>query len=129
MGWQRLGLIFVGGGAGAVLRYLVQGAVQRWWATALPVGTMAVNLSGCLVIGFLGGVFLGARPAPEGYRLLLITGLLGGYTTFSSFAWETLRLGEDREFLGAGLNVLLSVAVGLAAVWAGKQIAQALYGV
>jgi fluoride exporter len=126
----RIALIFAGGGAGSVLRYAVQGWVQRLSGAAFPLGTMIVNLSGCLLIGLLGGMFFGSRPIPihEDYRFAIITGILGGYTTFSSFGWETLKLTDDREFLLAAVNVVVSVAVGLAAVWAGKQLVQVIYG-
>lgn len=124
---NRLILIFVGGGIGSVLRYLTQGLVQRL-SGSFPLGTMAVNLIGCLAIGFLGGLFFGPRPIPADYRFALLTGLLGGYTTFSAFGWETLQLTDDRQFLYAGLNIILSVGLGLLAVWLGKQTVHFFYG-
>ena len=124
----RITLIFAGGGAGSVLRYLVQGWVQRLSGASFPLGTVIVNISGCLVIGLLAGMFFGPRPINEDYRFAILTGILGGYTTFSSFGWETIRLSDDGELLYAGLNVVLSVALGLAAVWLGKQLVQVIYG-
>lgn len=123
----RIVLIFVGGGFGSVLRYLMQGWVQRLAAATFPLGTVIVNLTGCLAIGFLGGLFFGPRPINVDYRFAILVGILGGYTTFSSFAWETMKLSDDREFLYASLNVIVSVAAGLAAVWLGKQLVQVLY--
>ena len=124
----RIALIFAGGGGGSVLRYLMQGWVQRLSGSSFPLGTLIVNISGCFVIGFLGGMFFGPRPINEDYRFAILTGILGGYTTFSSFGWETMKLSDDREFLYAGLNVSLSIAIGLVAVWLGKQLVQAIYG-
>ena len=124
----RIALIFAGGGAGSVLRYLVQGWVQRLSGASFPLGTVLVNISGCLVIGLLAGMFFGPRPINEDYRFAILTGILGGYTTFSSFGWETIKLSDDGELLYAGLNVILSVAIGLAAVWLGKQLVQVIYG-
>lgn len=124
----RIFLIFAGGGAGSVLRYLVQGWTQRLWGASFPLGTVIVNLTGCFAIGLLGGLFFGPRPIHEDYRFAILTGILGGYTTFSTFAWETMRLSDDHEFLYASLNVVASVAIGLAAVWLGKQLVQIIYG-
>jgi CrcB protein len=124
----RLVLIFAGGGGGSVLRYLMQGWIQRLSGASFPLGTLIVNISGCLTIGFLGGLFFGPRPINEDYRFAILTGILGGYTTFSSFGWETMKLSEDREFLYSGLNVALSLAFGLLAVWLGKQLVQAIDG-
>ncbi len=125
----RILLIFGGGGLGATLRYLVQGWVQRWWGATFPMGTLVVNISGCLVMGFLGGLFFGAWPINEDLRFGILVGILGGYTTFSSFGWDALQLSSDREFLAAAGYVLLSVAIGLVAVWLGKQVSQLIYGI
>lgn len=124
----RIGLIFLGGGAGSILRYLAQGWIQRSWGVSFPLGTLIVNLSGCFLIGLLGGLFFGPLPIDENYRFAILTGLLGGYTTFSSFGWETIKLTDDGEFLYASVNVLASVAIGLTAVWLGKQLVRMLYG-
>ena len=124
----RLLLIFFGGGAGSILRYLLQGGLHRLAGESFPWGTTVVNISGCFLIGLLGGLFFGPRPIPEDYRVAILIGVLGGYTTFSTFAWETMQLSDDREFLYASLNVVLSIAVGLAAVWLGKQLVLVIYG-
>jgi len=123
----RVALIAVGGGGGSVLREFTQGWVQRLSGGSF-LGTLIVNISGCLVIGFLGGLFFGPWPIDEDYRFAILTGVLGGFTTFSSFGWETMKLSDDGEFLYAGLNVALSVFVGLVAGWLGKQLVQAMYG-
>jgi len=124
----RIFLIFLGGGAGSVLRYLVQGWFRRPGATLFPWGTVIVNVTGCLAIGFLAGLFAGPRLINEDYRFGILVGILGGYTTFSTFALETVNLSEDREYLYASLNIIISVAVGLAAVWLGRQLVHVLYG-
>jgi CrcB protein len=90
---------------------------------------MTVNITGCLAIGILAGWLLGSRSIGNENRFaLLVIGLLGGYTTFSSFSWETIMLSDDRALLYAGLNVLLSVGLGLTATWIGKQLVEHLYG-
>ena len=100
----RIMWIALGGGGGSVLRYLVQGWVQRLVGASFPLGTMLVNLSGCFAIGFLAALFFGPLPIDEDYRFGVLTGILGGYTTFSSFGWETLKLSEDGEFLYAAVE-------------------------
>ena len=118
---MQLALIAVAGAAGALLRYGVGRAVQ---AEAFPAATLAVNVSGSFAIGFL-ATFLAARAGvPAEVRTALLVGLLGSYTTFSTFSLETLRLAQDGEWTYAALNVVLSVAGALAAVWAGQALAQ-----
>lgn len=112
----------LGGFAGASLRYGVTAlaAALSWrghWAT------LAVNVLGSLAIGFLAPYF---ESASHPGRLFLIVGVLGGFTTFSSFSLDTLTLYHNREFVWAGLNVLLNVLVCLAAVWGGCKLHQML---
>jgi CrcB protein len=109
------------GGVGAVLRFLLDGAVQNRAATDLPLGTLAVNVSGSFVLGLLTG--LGAT----GWTLLLAgTAFLGSFTTFSTWVFETHRLGEDGEVGLAFVNVGLSLAAGLAAGAAGWVVGAVL---
>lgn len=119
--------IFVGGGVGAVLRYELGGWVQGHAGPALPWGTFAVNALGCLAIGVL-ATWIDERAGggPE-LRVFLLTGLLGGFTTFSTFGLETWRLVESGATGAAAANALGSVAVCLAAVWAGVAIARAAW--
>lgn len=124
----RILLIFAGGGFGSVLRYLIQGLGQRLIATPFPIGTFIVNVTGCFVIGLLGGLFYGPRPINEDYRFAIMTGILGGYTTFSAFGWESMQLSGDRQFILASVNVVASVLAGLFAVWLGKTIINVAYG-
>jgi CrcB protein len=105
------------GGAGAVARFLVDGAVASRAVTEFPLGTFVVNLSGAFVIGLVAGASLD----DDVYRLLA-TGLLGGYTTFSTWMYESQRLGEDGE-MGLGLlNVGVSLVLGVIAVWLGRSL-------
>ena len=122
----KLLLIAAAGGAGAALRFLVAGWGQRLTDTTFPLGTLVVNLSGCLLIGFAGGVLSGPWIVREEYRLALLVGLLGGFTTFSTFGLETFALVEDRQWLYVGLNLALSNGLGLVAVWLGYRVAQQL---
>lgn len=122
--------IALGGALGSVLRYLVGGWGQRLTQSTFPLGTLAVNVLGCLAIGFLASLFAG----PEGlrlreeHRLALMVGVLGGFTTFSTYAFETFSKVDDRAFGQAAMNILLSNALGLAAVWIGFRLAEHFYG-
>lgn len=122
----KLLVIGAGGCLGAVARYGLAGLVQRLWPGRLPLGTLLVNVLGCLVIGAL-MAWIDSRPsvAPP-LRLFLLTGLLGAFTTFSTFGYETFALLRAGDLATAGGYVLLSVAVGLAAVLGGHLAARAL---
>ncbi|MSS72628.1 MAG: fluoride efflux transporter CrcB [Candidatus Latescibacteria bacterium] len=118
---NRLLLVGTGGFIGSVLRYLASGFVQQG-TVQFPYGTLAVNLAGCLTIGFLSelaeayGVF-----TPE-TRSFVFVGILGGFTTFSAFGNETVNLLRDGEGLLALANVGAHVVLGLGAVWAGRAL-------
>jgi CrcB protein len=116
-------LIGVGGGAGAMARYLMQQYVQGRWALAWPVGTGAVNALGCLLAGLLLGV-LERHNLGAGWRLLLITGFCGGFTTFSAFALENVALLREGQVglaaLYAGGSVVLGVLLAGAGYWLGR---------
>ena len=124
----QLFLIFTGSGLGGLMRYGLSGVVQNLWGPTFPVGTLVVNVSGCLGVGFLAALMTGPLVVREEYRIAMLIGVLGGYTTFSTFGRETLSLMSDGEWLLAGLNVLLSNALGLLAVWAGAALSARLYG-
>jgi len=125
----KLLLIACGGAAGAVLRYLVSGWGQALTGGIFPVGTLLVNVTGCLVIGFAGTVLAGPLIVRDEYRLFVLIGLLGGFTTFSSFGWETFALIADREWSAALLNVVASNGLGLAALFIGVRLAERWQGV
>lgn len=121
-------LVFLGAGTGGLLRYWLGGLIQSWWGPAFPLGTLIVNISGCLAMGFLAALWTGPVLIREEYRVAVMIGVLGGYTTFSSFGRETLALAHDGEWFRAGLYVLGSVVLSLAGVWLGWVIAEKLYG-
>lgn len=121
---QKWLLIALGGGLGSVMRYAVHGWVQRALGSAFPWGTFVVNMTACLAIGLLAGLFTGPQIMREEYRLGLIVGVLGGYSTFSTFGLETFHLANDREFALAAINVVVSCAVGLIAVWIGYRVSE-----
>ncbi|MCP4644272.1 MAG: fluoride efflux transporter CrcB [bacterium] len=124
----KLLMVATGGAVGAVLRYLVSGWTQKLTGGSLPWGTFAVNILGCLALGFLGAVFTRFVPVREEYRLLLLVGGLGAFTTFSTFGFETFALLNDGQRGLALANVLLSNAAGLAAVWIAYRLAERTYG-
>lgn len=120
---QPLLLVGAGGFVGSVLRFLVSGWAQRIDPQGgFPYGTLAVNAIGCLLIGLLSGLADARGVLGPEARLLLLIGVLGGFTTFSTFGYETLGLLRNGAVLPAATNVLASVGLGLAAVWLGYGI-------
>lgn len=122
-------LIFLGSGLGGVFRYALAGWTQRLANAAFPIGTLVVNVLGCLLIGFLSAAFAGRWLIREEYRIALMIGILGGFTTFSALGMETFAFLNDGQYGLAALNVALSVAAGLFAVWAGYRLAENWLGV
>lgn len=106
------------GGAGAVLRFLVDRTVAQRVARSFPFGTLTVNLTGAVLLGFLSGLTLSHHMA-----LLAGTAFVGSYTTFSTWMLETQRLAEERQVWPAAANILVSVVLGVAAAMAGQWIA------
>lgn len=126
MAWQALLLVALGGALGSVARHLASLGVARWSGPGFPWGTLFVNIAGSLLIGLVMAWVLKAGEARENMRLLLVTGVLGGFTTFSSFSWETWRLLEDGRLAAAGANILLSVGLCLLGTAAGVMLARQL---
>jgi CrcB protein len=124
----RLLLVLVGGGIGSAGRYFVVAWVGERWGTGFPWGTLAVNVAGGFVIGVVATLADDVRAVGAHLRLFLITGVLGGFTTFSAFSLETLRLVEDHQLARAAVYVLGSVVLALAAAWAGVLSVRALHG-
>ena len=122
-------LIFLGGGLGATLRYAVTGWTQRLWGVSFPWGTLAVNLLGCAGIGFMAALLTGPVLIREEYRFAVIIGLLGGFTTFSSYCWETISLTNNAQWGFALGNILASNVLGLACAWAAARLTMKFYGV
>jgi CrcB protein len=112
--WTAVVLI---GGCGAVLRFVVDAAVGARIARDFPFGTLAINLTGALVLGFLTGAAVGGDEA-----LLAGTAAVGSYTTFSTWMFETQRLDEERQYLSAGANIVVSLVLGVAAAALGRVI-------
>ncbi len=102
-------LVFLGGGMGAALRYGLTGAVHRVLPADFPYGTMAVNILGCLTIGVVMGLVDEQAVIPPALRLFLTIGVLGGFTTFSSFSYESVALLRSGDFLRAAINVTVTV--------------------
>jgi len=122
-------LIAAGGGIGSLLRFVLSGWVHRASNSSLPLGTLFVNVAGCLMIGCLSALFSGPYLLREEWRLAILVGLLGGFTTFSTFAWESASFMNDGQWARAGLNLILSNVLGVLAAWLGYRIGQSCFGV
>lgn len=118
--------IAAGGAVGSVLRFWMSSAVQAAFGRAFPYGTLAVNIAGCLLAGFLFIVFLERFAADSVWRAGVMIGLLGGFTTFSAFSLETFRLIEQGATVKSVTYILLSVVLCLAATWAGAALGRQL---
>lgn len=121
----RLVAIAAGGAIGALLRFWVSTAMYALLGREFPYGTLAVNVLGCLLMGFL-SVFMLERFASVEWRAALLIGLLGAFTTFSTFSLETLVLIQSGEQIKALLNIFVSVLLCLLATWLGMQLARQL---
>jgi fluoride exporter len=119
---QNYVLVFLGGGIGAAARYWAQGLVYQKWGTAFPSGTLLVNIIGCFLIGFLMSTLEDRFILYPSLRIFLTIGILGGFTTFSSFSFETMALMRDGEVFYASANIFLSVGVCLAGTWLGSTL-------
>ena len=117
-------LIVLGGGAGSLTRYLANTAIMTRFGGRFPLGTMLINVSGSFLIGLLMTLLTERLNLDAGWRLLLVVGFLGGYTTFSSFEWETFASVRDGGHWAGMLNVVLSVCLGYLAVWLGAMLAR-----
>lgn len=115
-----------GGAVGALLRYWGGNTIHVLLGKDFPYGTLAVNVFGSLLMGFLFVLLNDKLDAAPEWKSLLLVGLLGAFTTFSAFSIETLGLIEQGALLKAGLNILLSVALCLLACWAGLSVARQL---
>ena len=117
-------LVALGGAAGSVARYLMASSIQTATGWVFPLGTVLVNILGCFLIGIL-YVLLVARPDPRhDLRALLMVGVMGGFTTFSSFSLETVTMAMNGNYTGATLNVVISVAACLVGTILGVTLAR-----
>jgi CrcB protein len=119
-------IVFLGGGVGAAMRHGVNLASARLLGTAFPYATLFENVSGSLVMGLLAGYFAFKGDISQGWRLFLTTGILGGYTTFSTFSLDTALLYERGELGLAALYVLASVAASIGGLFAGLALVRHL---
>lgn len=115
-------LIAVGGALGSTARYLFSTFVHRLTPTLFPVGTFAVNLAGCAAFGVIVGLAQERSLLRPEARAFLLIGVLGGFTTFSTFAFESFELLRDGQFLWAALNIVGQVVAGIAGLWAGYVV-------
>jgi CrcB protein len=117
-------VIALGASIGANLRYALSNWAAQQWGTTFPYGTMIINVLGSFLIGFMLALAATRISLSVPWRLLLVTGLLGGFTTFSTFSYETYSLLVEGSWLEAGLNILGSVGIGLIAVLLGAGLAR-----
>lgn len=121
-------LVGFGGFIGSVLRYLASGYVQQSSRSIdFPYGTLAVNVIGCFVIGFLAQLAEDRGVFTAESRVFVFVGILGGFTTFSSFGNETLNLARDSQMMNALANVGANVVLGLFAVWLGRTVSYLIW--
>lgn len=118
--------IAVGGAAGAVTRYLVDGWVSERTGGAFPYGTLVVNLSGAFLLGLLATLALERSVLPATIRPTVLVGFIGAYTTFSTWMLESWRLAEQGALLGSVVNIVGSVVLGLVALGGGIVVGRAL---
>jgi fluoride exporter len=116
--------VAAGGGVGSVARYVFARTMQDHFGSTFPVGTFAVNLLGCLILGFLMRIVLDTGEFSPTTRALLTTGFCGGFTTFSTFAWEATALIEEGSLRRAAAYVSGNVVAGLAGIWLGTAAAR-----
>jgi CrcB protein len=121
---MRYLLVLAGGGTGALARYVAASAIMTRFGGRFPLGTLTINVTGSFLIGFLMTMLTERFQLDPQWRLLLVVGFLGGYTTFSSFEWETFTSVRDGAFWAALLNVVASVVLGYIAVWLGVMLAR-----
>jgi fluoride exporter len=116
-------LVVVGGGTGALIRYIAASAIMTRFGGAFPLGTFVINITGSFLIGFLMTLITERFKLDPNWRLLLVVGFLGGYTTFSSFEWETYTAVRAGGLRTGMLNIVSSVMLGYIAVWLGSMVA------
>jgi fluoride exporter len=119
-------IVGVGGFAGSIARFWVATLVGQRMGTRFPYGTFLINMSGSFLIGFVMTLLTEKTSLGPNWRYLVPIGFIGGYTTFSTFEYETLRAIQDGQFTAGILNVALSVIIGFAMVWAGAVAGKAV---
>jgi CrcB protein len=124
---MRLLWVALGGAIGSSARYLLDGAVYRVLPATFPYGTFVVNVTGCLLFGLVLGVTEDRFSVGTAARTFVLIGILGGFTTFSSFTFETLQLLRDGEWLRGTVNIAGQVLGGLLALWAGMTASRMVW--
>lgn len=119
-------LVFLGGGIGAITRYWLSGFVYKFVDPVFPYGNLCVNVSGCFLIGFFMAFFDNRFIVSPHLKIFLTVGMLGGYTTFSSFSYETVMLLRHGEFFFASLNIILSIILCLFGTHLGLSLGKIL---
>jgi CrcB protein len=119
-------VVFLGGGLGAAFRHAINIVAARLLGTAFPYSTLFINVTGSLVMGLIAGYFAFKGDASSSWRLFLTTGILGGYTTFSTFSLDAALLYERGDLGLAALYAVSSVALSLAAIFGGLWIVRSL---
>jgi fluoride exporter len=119
---DRFLVVLIGAATGGLARYVVGAAVMQRFGGRFPLGTLVVNVTGCFFIGLLMTLFTERSEPHPNWRLLLVVGMLGGYTTFSSFAWETYQSVKEGNLLMGFANIALNVVLGYLAVWCGALL-------
>ncbi len=117
-------LVLIGGGTGALARYVAASAIMTRFGGRFPLGTLVINVTGSFLIGFLMTILTERFNLDPNWRLLLVVGFLGGYTTFSSFEWETCTAVREGGLRTGMLNVVSSIMLGYVAVWLGAMLAR-----
>lgn len=121
--------VALGGAAGAMLRFFLGSVIISRQIAPFPLATFVINVTGSFIIGFFLTLAAEKLKIDPYIRLMVVVGFVGAYTTFSTFEYETARLVEDKEWLYAFLNVILSLTIGFAAVWGGILAARRVVGI
>lgn len=124
---MKLATVAAGGALGASLRYMAAALTHAFMGEDFPYGTMMVNVLGSLIIGYMLVLLPDSEESIPYLRLLLITGVLGGFTTYSAFSIETLQLLQDGHLTKAGLNVALTLVLCFLAVWGGFLLGRGIH--
>jgi len=122
----RILLLIAFGATGTLARYGLDGWIQYRVGARFPAGTLAINLIGCLLLGVIGEFSLNHISVPPDWRIGLTIGLMGGFTTFSTFGWDTVRMLNDGEWIKAVVYVAASVLGGIICMIAGMRLGNAL---
>lgn len=125
---QNYIIVFIGAGLGGVLRYWLSGFVYKFFHPTFPYGTLSVNVLGSFIIGVVMYYFDANELISQQLRIFLTIGLCGGLTTFSTFSYETINFLKEREFLYAGLNILLNLFLTLFVLFVSYKLSKLISG-